>query len=150
VFIFEQSYLKKLHMKIQLVLLTVILFFSFSSSLFSQEISVEDSLYNNLDSLYLLKNDVNIESEDLRYELTIQYNKALEYLLQFMNMTDHELKEFRNLFERSEKTINMDEFTEEETLNTINEISNFEKYVRLPEFYERYLALKEKAGFNEE
>ena len=137
-------------MKIQLVLLTVILFFSFSSNLFSQEISIEDSLYNNLDSLYLLKNDVNIESEDLRYELTIQYNKALEYLLQYMNMTDHELKEFRNLFERSEKTINMEELIEEETLNTINEISNFEKYVRLPEFNERYLALKEKAGLSEE
>jgi hypothetical protein len=67
-----------------------------------------------------------------------------------MNMTDHELKEFRNLFERSEKTINMEELIEEETLNTINEISNFEKYVRLPEFNERYLALKEKAGLSEE
>jgi len=137
-------------MKIQLVLLSVILFCSFSSNLFSQEISVEDSLYHNLDSLYLLKNDVNIESEYLRYELTTQYNKALEFLLQYMNMTDHDLKEFRNLFERSEKSINMEELTEEETLNTINEISNYEKYVRLPEFYERFLALKEKAGLSEE
>lgn len=137
-------------MKIQLVLLTVILFCLFSNNLFSQEISVEDSLYHNLDSLYLLKNDVNIESEDLRYELTIQYNNALEFLLQYMNMTDHDLKEFRNLFERSEKIINMEELSEEEILDTINEISVYEKYVRLPEFYERYLALKEKAGLNEE
>jgi len=65
-------------------------------------------------------------------------------------MTEHDLKEFRNLFERSEKTINMDEFTEEETLNTINKISTYENYVRLPEFYERFLALKEKIGLNEE
>ena len=137
-------------MKIQLVLITVILFCLFSNNLFSQEISVEDSLYHNLDSLYLLKNDVNIESEDLRYELTIQYNNALEFLLQYMNMTDHDLKEFRNLFERSEKIINMEELSEEEILDTINEISVYEKYVRLPEFYERYLALKEKAGLNEE
>lgn len=136
-------------MKILLVLLTIILFCSFSNNLFSQEISVEDSLYQNLDSLYLLKNDVNIESENLRYELTIQYNNALENLLQYMNMTDHDLKEFRSLFERSEKSINMDELTEEEMLDTINEISTYEKYVRLPEFYERYLALKEKAGLGE-
>lgn len=137
-------------MKIQLVLLTVILFCSFSNNLYSQEISVEDSLYNNLDSLYLLKNDVSIESESLRHELTIQYNNALESLLQYMNMTDHDLKEFRNLFERSEKTINMDELSEEETLNTVNEISTYENYVRLPEFYARFLALKEKAGLSEE
>ncbi|MBC8485230.1 MAG: hypothetical protein H8D45_04225 [Bacteroidetes bacterium] len=137
-------------MKIQLVLLTIILFCSFSNNLFSQEISIEDSLYQNLDSLYLLKNDASIESEGLRYELTTQYNKALEYLLQYMNMTDHDLKEFRNLFERSEKSINMDELTEEEMLDTINEISIYEKYVLLPEFYERFLALKEKAGLSEE
>ena len=112
--LFLNNLIKKLHMKIQLVLLTIILFCSFSSNLFSQEVSTEDSLYQNLDSLYLLKNDVSIESENLRYELTIQYNNALEFLLQYMNMTDHDLKEFRNLFERSEKTINMDELSEEE------------------------------------
>ena len=142
--------IKKINMKIQFVLFIVILFCSFSNNLFSQETSVEDSLYHNLDSLFILKNDASIESEDLRYELTTQYNKAKEFLFLYLDMTEHDLKEFRNLFERSEKTINMDEFTEEETLNTINKISTYENYVRLPEFYERFLALKEKVGLNEE
>jgi len=142
--------IKKINMKIQLVLFIVILFCSFSNNLFSQETSVQDSLYHNLDSLFILKNDASIESEDLRYELTTQYNKAKEFLFLYLDMTEHDLKEFRNLFERSEKTINMDEFTEEETLNTINKISTYENYVRLPEFYERFLALKEKVGLNEE
>jgi hypothetical protein len=65
-------------------------------------------------------------------------------------MTDHDLKEFRNLFEKTEKIINTDEYSEDEVVSMIDDISFYDKYFRLPEFHERFNALKEKAGLNDE
>lgn len=64
-------------------------------------------------------------------------------------MTSTELTKFRNLFEQTEKTINMESITEDEAIEKLDEISEYDKYVRLPEFYKRFLALEEKVGLTD-
>lgn len=73
-------------MKILTTLLFVLIVSSSLTSLSAQEVSFEDSLYYNLDSLYELKNDLSIESEELRKELSIAYENALESIY-FITMT---------------------------------------------------------------
>jgi hypothetical protein len=136
-------------MKILTTLLFVFVVSSFLTSLSAQEVSFEDSLYCNLDSLYELKNDLSIESEELRKELSITYENALEYLFYYNDMTSTELAKFRNLFEQTEKAINMEGISEDEALEKLYEISIYDKYVRLPEFYKRFIALKEKVGLTD-
>ena len=136
-------------MKILTILLFVLVVSSSLTSSSAQEISFEDSLYCNLDSLYELKNDLSIESEELRKEISNTYENALEYIFYYNGMTSTELKKFRNLFEQTEKAINMESITEDEALEKLNEISEYDKYVRLPEFYQRFKALEEKVGLIE-
>ena len=136
-------------MKILTTLLFVFVVSSYLTSLSAQEVSFEDSLYCNLDSLYELKNDLSIESEELRKELSITYEYALEYLFYYNDMTSTELAKFRNLFEQTEKAINMESITEDEALEKLYEISEYDRYVRLPEFYKRFIALKEKVGLTD-
>ena len=134
------------------ILTTLLFIFVVSSSLTflsAQEVSFEDSLYCNIDSLYELKNDLSIESEELRKELSIAYENALEYLFYYNDMTSTELAKFRNLFEQTEKAINMESITEDEALEKLYEISEYDKYVRLPEFYKRFLAIKEKVSLTD-
>ena len=131
-------------MKTITVLLTFLIISSSLTSLSAQDDSFEDSLYCNLDSLYKLKNDVSIESEELRKEISIMYENALEYLFYFNGMTSTELSKFRNLFEQTEKEINMESISEDEAIEKLNDVSLYDKYVRLPEFHERFIELKEK------
>ncbi|MBC8489417.1 MAG: hypothetical protein H8D45_25650, partial [Bacteroidetes bacterium] len=77
------------------------------------------------------------------------YENALEYIFYYNGMTSTELKKFRNLFERTEKAINMESITEDEALEKMDEISLYDKYVRLPEFYQRFKVLEEKVGLTE-
>ena len=136
-------------MKILTILLFVLVVSSSLTSSSAQEISFEDSLYCNLDSLYELKNDLSIESEELRKEISNTYENALEYIFYYNGMTSTELKKFRNLFEQTEKAINMESITEDEALEKLDEISEYDKYVRLPEFYKRFIELKNKVGLTE-
>jgi len=136
-------------MKILTILLFVLVVSSSLTSSSAQEISFEDSLYCNLDSLYELKNDLSIESEELRKEISNTYENALEYIFYYNGMASTELKKFRNLFEQTEKAINMESITEDEALEKLDEISEYDKYVRLPEFYQRFKALEEKVGLTE-
>jgi len=136
-------------MKILTILLFVLVVSSSLTSLSAQEISFEDSLYCNLDSLYELKNDLSIESEELRKEISNTYENALEYIFYYNGMASTELKKFRNLFEQTEKAINMESITEDEALEKLDEILLYDKYVRLPEFYQRFKALEEKVGLTE-
>jgi len=136
-------------MKILTTLLFVFVVSSSLTSLSAQEVSFEDSLYCNLDSLYELKNDLSIEPEELRKEFSMAYENALEYIFYYNGMTSTELKKLRNLFEQTEKAINMESITGGEALEKLDEVSEYDKYVRLPEFYKRFLALKEKVGLTD-
>ncbi len=148
-------------MKYNKILVLVLLFvfaFSLKLNLFAQndqEYSPEE-WQRQMDEAYMRKNDLQHQTNLLFKEADslnkviaekeAEFERELNHLYSWVGSTKSGVADFRNKFELLEKSINSKSGTREEQIKKLEEIEA-SKIKCLPEFWDRYQAMKKKTDY---